>query len=372
MRTAAAPAKRRPTAGQNCAIQCSPASTGRYTHGAHPVVRWSDLVNGIGALDITRQAAGEFIWMIKRPPNRQTLSGGTEKAELSTEADGRSLAGFFGLAFGLTWLAWVPLAVVRRPKLTPARTMALVAGCFGPTAAALLLIAREPSSTRHLFWRRLVDSRPIRGRWGAAALVLLPGIQAVAIGAARLAGHGLPSLREPLQIVRHPVGLATFLMSELVTGPLAEELGWRGFALPRMQARFGSVQASSVLGMIWWAWHLPLFFIPGTAQAKMGLRSSEFGYFLARIVSESVLLGWLCANTDNSTLAAILAHWSSNASSTLVAGGIHKHPDRTTEQANTVLKIVAATLVGLASLRAAAVAQANAAPNQGRCTVTSQ
>jgi membrane protease YdiL (CAAX protease family) len=54
----------------------------------------------------------------------------------------------------------------------------------------------------------------------------------------------------------------------LVGGPLEQELGGRGFALPRLQARLRALDASIVLGIVWGAWHIPLYFVPGTGQSE--------------------------------------------------------------------------------------------------------
>jgi membrane protease YdiL (CAAX protease family) len=95
-------------------------------------------------------------------------------------------------------------------------------------------------------------------------------------------------------------------------GPLPEEMGWRGFALDRLQFRMTPLQASLVLGSVWALWHVPLFFIPGSYQAGLELGSPRSWIFLSSMVPLSVLMTWVYNNTSRSTLSAVLIHYSGN------------------------------------------------------------
>lgn len=93
-------------------------------------------------------------------------------------------------------------------------------------------------------------------------------------------------------------------------GPLGEEFGWRGYALPALSQRLGWRGASLVLGVVWAVWHLPLFWMPGTAQAALPVLP-----FLAGTVALSVVFARLAVNTGFSVLPAILLHGAINAGS---------------------------------------------------------
>ena len=93
----------------------------------------------------------------------------------------------------------------------------------------------------------------------------------------------------------------------LLGGPLGEEFGWRGYALPVLQERLGWRVASLGLGLVWGAWHLPLFFIDGTAQAQIPL-----ALFLLSVVAMSVVFVWLVNHTAGSVVAALLFHTAIN------------------------------------------------------------
>jgi membrane protease YdiL (CAAX protease family) len=74
----------------------------------------------------------------------------------------------------------------------------------------------------------------------------------------------------------------------------------------------GAVAASLLLGGVWAVWHVPLFFVPNTFQAELGLGSVRSLVFLSSMVPASVLMGWVYENTSRSTLSAALFHFSGN------------------------------------------------------------
>jgi hypothetical protein len=101
-----------------------------------------------------------------------------------------------------------------------------------------------------------------------------------------------------------PALLGSFLADP---GPLGEELGWRGFALPRLLKDRSALSAGVILGAIWGVWHLPAFILAGTPQNNM-----SFPLFMIGIVALSVLMTWAFKGTSGSVLAAVLIHWTFN------------------------------------------------------------
>ena len=91
------------------------------------------------------------------------------------------------------------------------------------------------------------------------------------------------------------------------TGPLGEEFGWRGFALPRLLQRQRPLAAALILGVIWWAWHLPTFFIPALSQSRLSI-----AIFLVNTVALSVIMTWLYQRTRGDLLLMILVHLAAN------------------------------------------------------------
>jgi membrane protease YdiL (CAAX protease family) len=104
-------------------------------------------------------------------------------------------------------------------------------------------------------------------------------------------------------------GLTWYGLSMLVIdpGPIGEDPGWRGYALPRMLQRFNPAVASVLLGAVWAVWHLPAFLFSGLPQSSLSV-----GWFLLAIVALTVLMSWVAVNTRGAVIPAILIHWASN------------------------------------------------------------
>ncbi len=88
---------------------------------------------------------------------------------------------------------------------------------------------------------------------------------------------------------------------------MTEEAAWRGFALPRLQARYNALTASLILGVLWGVWHLPLWFIPGSFQ------TFSFPGFLILTVAMSIITTWVFNNTRGSVLLCGILHAATNA-----------------------------------------------------------
>ena len=213
------------------------------------------------------------------------------------------LLSYFGLTFAWSWVCWA-LSSVIRPQLPWLATLLMFVGSFGPSLAAIVVVV----STRPLGAVRVWLSRCLQWRigweWWALALLLPLAVMLVAaglhvglggdIGTAPASGHLL------MTVVNLPLVL-------LLGGPLGEEFGWRGYALPVLQDWLGWRTASLGLGLVWGVWHLPLFFIVGTAQAHIPL-----AMFLLSVVAMSVVFAWVVNRTAGSVVAALLFHTAIN------------------------------------------------------------
>jgi membrane protease YdiL (CAAX protease family) len=112
-----------------------------------------------------------------------------------------------------------------------------------------------------------------------------------------------PPFSSPLELV--PQIAILFLIIGIVNG---EELGWRGFALPRLQARYNALTSSLLLGVIWTIFHLPLFFtVTGSSQTDWSITS-----FLVSTIAMTVLYTWMFNNTRGSVFMAYLFHAAAN------------------------------------------------------------
>ncbi len=218
--------------------------------------------------------------------------------DLKTRASVRRTLLFFLVTFIFSWSIWIPQAV------TGSESAVLdIAGRFGPLVAALLLTGLlDGRKGLAQLWNGMLIWRVHPG-WYAFALL---GTVAVALGAigiyVGLEGE-TPQFNDPAQLyLVIPVFLYVLFLS--VAG---EETGWRGYALPRLQARWGSLGASVVIGLVWGVWHLPLFFMAGNFHAQIPL-----GLFVLQDVALSIVMTWLFNGTGGSLLLVHLFHAASN------------------------------------------------------------
>lgn len=130
---------------------------------------------------------------------------------------------------------------------------------------------------------------------------------------------------------------ALVLMGGWLTGPLAEESGWRGFALPRMQARMSALNASLLLGLLWAFWHLPQYLTGGVQTGGM----MPFPIFVPVTLVLTVLFTWVFNNTRGSLVATTLMHFSYNFSGGHIAGLLGLVPGMVLYGASTGLVVLA-------------------------------
>ena len=107
------------------------------------------------------------------------------------------------------------------------------------------------------------------------------------------------------------VMLGAILISTWVQA--GEEIGWRGYALPRLSQQFGLAPASIILGIIWALWHLPLFFVP-----RADTFGQSFPLYVLQVTAVSVALAWLYWRTEGSLLLVMLLHAAINNTKDIV------------------------------------------------------
>lgn len=225
-----------------------------------------------------------------------------------------SLFKFFSLTFALTWASWLAFAAAGRfgtgvPALAILATPLLYLGVFAPAIVALTLTARaEGRPGVRALLRRLVQWR-VGLRWYVFAVSYMAAIKLTGALVRRVATGEWPTFGHEAWYVM----LAATVVSTVVGGQAGEEIGWRGYALPRLEARLGLARASVLLGMIWACWHLPFFFIPGIDKA-----GQSFPMYLLQLTALSVAIAWLYRHTNGSLLLTMLMHSAINNTKDIV------------------------------------------------------
>lgn len=182
-------------------------------------------------------------------------------------------------------------------------------GIYGPTVSALLatIIFDGFTGILTLLKKLLVWNVPLKNY---LFIFLLPLIfVAIGIGIYSLFIGDIGSFDQMAFLSIPPVLWAGFY-----AGPLGEELGWRGFLLTEFQKRFSSLKSAILIGIIWFVWHIPLFWAPfGTLVSGETISILPVVVYFIMLICLSIIITWLVINSKGSVLIAILFHLSINA-----------------------------------------------------------
>jgi membrane protease YdiL (CAAX protease family) len=218
---------------------------------------------------------------------------------------------FFVLAYALSWGLESPLVFLRDTVTDTQGLVLVILASNVPSAVAIVLtaIVLGRGALRKLLGRLLIWR--VNPLW---YLVVVLGPAALAGGVVALntlLGGPALSLGMPL------LGAAVFLAFSIFPGSaLGEEIGWRGYALPRLQIRRSALSASLILAPIWALWHLPLF-LAGWLQGEPGRTPNLYAGFVVSAFALSVILTWVYNSTEGSLLLVVLLHATANLPMTL-------------------------------------------------------
>lgn len=244
------------------------------------------------------------------------------------------LISFFVLTYAVTWTLWVPLVVFRDQIPGPLVLVLLVLGSNVPSVLGILFVAllRGRSGVRVLLGR-LLRAR-IGLRWYLAAVALaVPALCAVWVSTLL----GGPS---PVVVTTISAVVVSFLFSIFPGSAVGEELGWRGFALPRLQAHHSALAASLIVGAAWGLYHFPLFLL-GSPTRPLAL----FLPFAIGCVIMSIFYTWMYNGTGGSLLIVVLLHATTNLPLTVVYAPLGERVVPVFWLLDAMLAIIAAVLI---------------------------
>jgi membrane protease YdiL (CAAX protease family) len=229
---------------------------------------------------------------------------------LKTQSDAfkkRGIIVFFSMTYAISWIIWIPIALSSNNILLfhISPFPGIIIGGMAPSLVGLILILEEQgiSGTKSLLGR--LFQWKVNIRWYIFVLC----IPAVIISTSII----INSIFANVPINISTIGdwriiLITFIVTLFIGGPIGEELGWRGYALPKMGETRKPLLASLIVGLGWGLWHLPLFWINGSLQADIPVI-----WFIVSILAESVLYTWIYTSTGGNLFLMVLFHTSINA-----------------------------------------------------------
>jgi membrane protease YdiL (CAAX protease family) len=220
---------------------------------------------------------------------------------------------FFLLTYGATWTCWTAAGAISSwsepatPALAALAGAVFLFGTFAPALVALALTERSDGRAATLALLRRVFAFRVRARWYVFALGYIPAVKLSVALVHRFATGEWPHFgQEEWYVMAAAIAVSTWAQA-------GEEIGWRGYALPRLSDHFGLASASVILGMIWACWHLPLFLVP--AGDTFG---QSFPLYLLQVTALSVAAAWLYWRTNGSLLLVMLLHASANNTKDMV------------------------------------------------------
>jgi membrane protease YdiL (CAAX protease family) len=217
------------------------------------------------------------------------------------------LFSYFFIAYAGTWIFLIPSILSVWGIVKGDFKLTQILSIFvGPFLAAILMTCITEGQAGMLLLRQRIKQSRFGWQW---YLLILVGIPALILLGVIIQPGVLASFKglTSTLLVSYPV---YFVVTCFAVG-LPEEIGWRGFALPRMQPRYGPLGGTLLLGVLWVFWHLPRFLLPehgggpGTGWANF---FTNFSYFFLMVMALAIILTWVINHTHASIFAAILVH----------------------------------------------------------------
>jgi uncharacterized protein len=220
------------------------------------------------------------------------------------------------LTYAISWTCFISVAVLSHvtstlPPGSVVRQILAFLGVITPSLVALWLTAQSgtPGELQRLLGK--IGKWKVNIKWYLFAVTFMVFVKlGVALIYKLTTGFWPEFGRTPWYLMIMAIVFTSWVQA-------GEEIGWRGFALPRLTQKFSLPMSTLILGVIWASWHLPLFFVRGADTFKQ-----SFPLYLIQVTAVSVVLGWLYWRTQGSLLLVMLMHAAINNTKDIVPSGV--------------------------------------------------
>jgi len=224
------------------------------------------------------------------------------------------LISFVIINYAISWALLYPAfrILLAAKGSFPLKALFGLIGGYGPSLAAVIVLAVTlgkggvgSALRKFLIWR-------VSPRWYLYVLVLPVCAYALAV---------LIHVRPPVDLLAGLRGVPFAWLIALPFGPLGEELGWRGFLLPRLLERFEATTATLIVGLVWTVWHVAAFTFPGAAiPSVLPVNALTVCLYAVQITAEACIFTYVYFQTRGSLVIAVMLHMAFNASGNIVEG----------------------------------------------------
>ncbi|MEY9978518.1 type II CAAX prenyl endopeptidase Rce1 family protein [Lysinibacillus sp. RC79] len=218
------------------------------------------------------------------------------------------------MAYLFSWIVLIPYILSQWniiPKTKIFDVFFALNAFVGPMLSAYIMIRTLEGKEAWKGFRKGIWKLKVGLKWYLFALIVIPTV--IYLGFVILNG-GIPTFKGLTTqfYVTYPIYLVVVFFGG---GPFPEEIGWRGFALPRMQSKFGSLKATLLLGILWALWHLPHFLTAaqrGGPDSNISLLYYNLPIFIVLCLAVSIILTWVFNSKQGNLFIVMLVHASLN------------------------------------------------------------
>jgi membrane protease YdiL (CAAX protease family) len=228
---------------------------------------------------------------------------------------------YFGLTFVISWVCF-GTAAVRSRSVTgnlmedPVISAGMIVGLFGPLIAAIIcMVGQADKAIRQDFKSKLTSLARIKPGFWPVAFLAYPALMTLAVLVSAPFGGsiGQLGLSAEFSIVEGAAALSWVIA---FAAPALEELGWSGYGIDALRGRGPLIRPVVLFGVLWSAWHVPLFFVKGYYHANLWAGSPVYAIaFLVGVVPLTVITNWIYYRNGRSIIMAIVFHAMVNVTS---------------------------------------------------------